>query len=151
MLTALNNWTLNTGGCTPELCRMYFVWGLVKLHWISWKNLKKIIMLSLYRFRIRIAGERIVNVHTWNKGCSALSTNVSYWQAFEKPLLPWKSNKCYIFWVCFYSLPYPACKEHATFYIVICGLFGCTTFSTLPHKRHDVKKMLLNIKLSILI
>ena len=30
MLTALNNWTLNTGGCTAELCRMYFVWGLVK-------------------------------------------------------------------------------------------------------------------------
>jgi hypothetical protein len=29
---------------------------------------------------------------------------------------------------CVYSLSYPACKAHAPFYIVICGLSGCTIF-----------------------
>jgi len=30
-----------------------------------------------------------------------------------------KSHKYYIFWVCFSSLSYPACKPHARYYIVI--------------------------------
>ena len=30
-----------------------------------------------------------------------------------KPLLQWKSNKYYIFWVCVFILRYPACKAHA--------------------------------------
>jgi len=34
------------------------------------------------------------------------------------PLLPWKSNKYYIFWVYVCSLIYPACKAHASCYIV---------------------------------
>jgi len=31
-------------------------------------------------------------------------------------------------------------------YIVICGLSDCTVFSTLSHKRHDVRKKFLNLK-----
>ena len=33
---------------------------------------------------------------------------------------------CYIFRVCVCSLSYPACKTHAPYYIVTCGLCGCT-------------------------
>ena len=43
-------------------------------------------------------------------------------------LLPWKSNKYHIFWVCVCSPIYPSCKAHAPYYIVICGLSGCTIF-----------------------
>jgi hypothetical protein len=41
------------------------------------------------------------------------------------------SNKYCIFWVCVCSLSYPACKAHAPYYIVICGLSGCTKI--FPH------------------
>ena len=41
------------------------------------------------------------------------------------PLLPCKSNKCYIFRVCVCSLSYSACKAHAPYYIVTYGLYGC--------------------------
>ena len=30
-------------------------------------------------------------------------------------LLPWKSSKCHIFWVCICCLGYPACNAHASF------------------------------------
>ena len=46
-----------------------------------------------------------------------------------QPLLQWKCNKCYMFWMCVGSLRYPACNAHAPYYIVICGLSGCTVFS----------------------
>ena len=43
--------------------------------------------------------------------------------------------------VCLYScLSYPACKAHTLNYIVICGLSVSTKFSTLPKKRHDLRK-----------
>jgi hypothetical protein len=47
--------------------------------------------------------------------------------------------------VCVCSLRYPTCKAHAPYYI-ICGLPGCTNFSTLSHKRHEFqgKEKLLN-------
>jgi hypothetical protein len=35
--------------------------------------------------------------------------------AFVQPLLQWKGNKYYIFWVCVCSLRYPACKAHAPY------------------------------------
>jgi len=34
----------------------------------------------------------------------------------------------YMFWVCVYSLSYPACSAHASHYVVICVLFGSTIF-----------------------
>ena len=52
-----------------------------------------------------------------------------YWGAFVQPLLHWKSNKQYIFWVCVCSLgiqhAMPIC------HIFICDLFGSTIF--FPH------------------
>ena len=44
------------------------------------------------------------------------------------PLLLWKSSMYYLFWVCVCSLSYPACNAHAPYYIVICGVSGCTIF-----------------------
>jgi hypothetical protein len=47
---------------------------------------------------------------------------------------------------CVCSLSYPACKAHAPYYTVICGLFGgATIFFNVSHKRRDLKKMLSNI------
>ena len=34
-----------------------------------------------------------------------------------------KRNEHYLFWVCVYRFSYPACKAHASHYIVICRLF----------------------------
>jgi hypothetical protein len=39
-----------------------------------------------------------------------------HWEAFACPLLPWKSNKCYVFWMCVCSLSYPAYWLHAPYY-----------------------------------
>ena len=36
--------------------------------------------------------------------------------------LAWKSDRCYIFWVCIRSLSHPANNAHAQYYIVIRGL-----------------------------
>jgi len=56
-------------------------------------------------------------------------------------MLQWKSNKCYILWVCVCSLRYPACNAHAPCYIVIWGLSDSTIFfPTLFHKRRDFQK-----------
>jgi hypothetical protein len=38
------------------------------------------------------------------------------------------------------SLNYPACKAHAPYYIVICGLTSLPYFPTVSHKRHDFRK-----------
>jgi len=65
-----------------------------------------------------------------------------------QPLLQWKSINYYVSSSCVYKLVYPVCKAHAPYYVVICGLSGCTVFSTLSRKWHDFreKKALLNIK-----
>jgi hypothetical protein len=47
-----------------------------------------------------------------------------HWGTFAKPLLAGETSKC----VCVCSLSYPACKGHAPYYIVICGLSGSTIF-----------------------
>jgi hypothetical protein len=61
-------------------------------------------------------------------------------------LLPWKSYKYYIFVcarACACNLAYPVCNSYAPYCDVICITSGSTT---LHHKRHDFRKMLLNIK-----
>jgi hypothetical protein len=76
----------------------------------------------------------------------------------RKSLLPWKSNKYYIFvracvrprrvGVCMrvlsYSLAYPACKSYAPCCDVICGPFGSTIFFDMKGKIFE--KELFNIK-----
>jgi len=67
------------------------------------------------------------------------------WGTFVQPLLVWKSNKWYIFFMCVCSLSCPACDEHAHY--VICSLPYSTIFSILSHKGTIFeKKSLLNIK-----
>jgi hypothetical protein len=57
-------------------------------------------------------------------------------------LLQWKSNNYYILWVCVCSLRYPARNTHALW----CHLWLATLyFSTLSHKRHDIRKTLWSI------
>jgi len=56
-------------------------------------------------------------------------------------------NNKYVCQVCVCSLSYPACKAHAPYHTVICGLSGCTMFSTLSHKWHGFrKKKFINVK-----
>ena len=62
-----------------------------------------------------------------------------HWSASVQPLLQWKSNKYYIFWVCVCSLSYPARNPHA----LILTSIDCPAvqyFSTLTQKRHDFRK-----------
>jgi hypothetical protein len=60
--------------------------------------------------------------------CRASSLGLRYVCTITWSLSPWKSDKCYLFWVCVCSLSYPACKAHALYCIAICGLSGCTVF-----------------------
>jgi hypothetical protein len=53
--------------------------------------------------------------------------------------------------MCLCSHSYPACKGHEPFYIMICGLSGCTIFSILSHKRHDFRKDVIENKTCVLI
>jgi hypothetical protein len=64
-----------------------------------------------------------------------------------------ESSKYYIFRVCVCSLSRPACKAHAKYYIVICGLSSYNNFSTLSHERHDFREILVVIdpKMCVLI
>jgi len=56
-------------------------------------------------------------------------TYKSQWGAFTWPLLPWKSSKYYIFWVCVCSFCYPACKAHAPY----CHMWSTLLYNTFPH------------------
>jgi hypothetical protein len=53
-----------------------------------------------------------------------------YWGAFVQPLLLWESNKCYIFWVCVYSLWYPATNAHSP-YCHLCPARPYNTFHSI--------------------
>ena len=67
--------------------------------------------------------------------------------AFASPLLPWKSDKFYIFRGCVCTLSYQACTKYLPHCIVICGLDGSTIL--FPHyiiKGTFYGKKLLNIK-----
>ena len=48
---------------------------------------------------------------------------------FKQPLLPWKMNKYYVFWVCVCSLSHPACKAHAPYF----NLWPVRLYNIFPH------------------
>jgi len=63
-----------------------------------------------------------------------------------RPLLYWKSNNCYIFWVCVCGLRYPACNAHAPY----CHLWPVLPYNIFPYYFINgtifEKKKRLNIK-----
>ena len=69
------------------------------------------------------------------------------------PLLLCKSKKHFIFWVCVFSLRYPACKAHAPY----CHLWPAWLYNIFPHYLingtifEGGKKRLLNTKCVLLI
>jgi len=46
-----------------------------------------------------------------------------------QPLLQWKSNTCYIFWVCVYRLRYPVCKALVAYF----HLWPAWLYNIIPH------------------
>ena len=69
--------------------------------------------------------------------------------AFVRPLLQWKGNTYYIFWVCVCSLWYPACKAHAPYRYLLAVRFY-NIFFTFSHKRNDFRKKVIAHKICIL-
>jgi len=62
-------------------------------------------------FRSRMTSHSIIAQFIWQ--CIAPLT----WHSgvFVQPLLLWKSNKCYMFWMCVFSIRYPSCNAHAPY------------------------------------
>jgi hypothetical protein len=52
-----------------------------------------------------------------------------HWGAFVQPLLLWKNNDYYIFWVCICGLSYPACNAYAPH----CHLWLDPLYNFFPH------------------
>ena len=52
-----------------------------------------------------------------------------HWSAFVQPLVQWKSNMCYILWMCVCILRYPACNAHAPY----CHLHSARIYNIFPH------------------
>jgi hypothetical protein len=97
------------------------------------------LLLSAPPLRLCIIYYKTGNVRrTWHRG------------AFVQPLLWWKSDNYYIFWVCMCNLVYPTCNGHAPY----CHLWPTrlyNIFSTLSHKRHDFRKKAIEYKMCVLI
>jgi hypothetical protein len=77
--------------------------------------------------------------------CRTLKVKHKNWGSFAKPMLPRKSNKYYIFWVCVCSFGYPACNAHAPY----CHLWPTRLYNIFPHyliKETNSGKKLLNTK-----
>jgi hypothetical protein len=65
-------------------------------------------------------------------------------------LLPWKSNKYYVFWVCVCSLIYPACKAIRHIILILWHVRPYHIFPHYPRKETMFGKTLLNIKCDFL-
>ena len=52
-----------------------------------------------------------------------------HWGAFVQPLLQWKNNNYYIFWMCVCGLSYSACNARAPY----CRLCPVRLYSIFPH------------------
>ena len=58
-----------------------------------------------------------------------------------------ESNKCYGYWVCVFSLPYPTCKAYAPCYIFILASPVLQYFSSLSHKWQDFREEVIEFKM----
>ena len=73
----------------------------------------------------------MVNIHTTRFSANKTGNIriTQHWSAFVQPLMQWKSNKYYIFWVRVCSLMYPACNTHAPY----CYLWPVWRYHIFPH------------------
>ena len=81
-----------------------------------------------------------------NKYCSAGNVRTTVHSGtFLQPFLAWKSNKCYLLWVCVCSPRYPACNARAPY----CHLWPAPLYNIFPHYLTNgeiFEKRLLNTK-----
>jgi hypothetical protein len=72
-----------------------------------------------------------------------------YLSAFVQPLLQWKSNKFFIYWMCVCKPSNPASKAHAPHYMGICSLLGCTIFFHIV-SQHDFQENVMEHTMCVL-
>jgi hypothetical protein len=75
--------------------------------------------------KMEFCQRRIIRYNKQDRHCTY---NVT-WSAFVQPLLQWKNNKYYIFWVFVCSLRYPEDNAHATH----CHLWPARLYNIFPH------------------
>ena len=88
-------------------------------------------MASTWLFILQV--RQTMYVYLWHGG------------TFMWPLLHWKSNTYYIFWVCVCTLSFPACNAHASY----CHLWPVWLYLVFPHfliNSMNFGKKLLNTK-----
>jgi hypothetical protein len=57
---------------------------------------------------------------------------IAQWDVLMQTLLQWKNSKYYIFWVCVYSIRYPACNAYAP-YCHLRPALPCCSYNISPH------------------
>jgi hypothetical protein len=78
--------------------------------------------------------------HTKCKTTRAIYVQRNTEACVVQPLLLWKGNKYYIFWVCVCSVGQPACSARAP-YCNLCPALFHSIFPYLSHKRYGLKKI----------
>ena len=64
--------------------------------------------------RVTLSSISLLNIFTILNAYKTGNIHIMWhWDIFMKPLLHWKSNKYYIFWVCVCSLRNLICNDHA--------------------------------------
>jgi len=112
---------------------MYFFW------YLSCPFQTKVVRMHFYGL---IFSFRIVQAWRWYTKTGHVRTTW-HWGALVQPMLHWKSNNYYIFWVSVCSLRYTAWNAHALY----CHLWPdrLQYFSTFSHTRHDFLRKLWDI------
>jgi hypothetical protein len=135
-----------------RIFRKFYIWDLFgkflqkfKFHW----NLTRI-SGTLHEDKYNLLIITCSVLLRMNNKTSSISMT-QHLGSFVQPLLQWKNNKCFKFWVCICRLRYPVCNAHAHFYLVFCDPLGCTLLYTFSHKRQDFRKKGFEHKLCVLI
>ena len=94
---------------------------------LSGRKFSSAISLQIVELKSAVYHDRSTNSAWGNK---TGNIPVTYSDVLScQPLLPCKSNKYYIFWVCVCSLRYQACNAHAPY----CHLWPARLYNIVPH------------------